>query len=312
MPNKAVSIAEASRLFDDRYFNPNATKDVFGFYPELPPILFSPDALENHSQKGHLLVYYQGIVDGRPLRLKELAERALSGGRNVTTELEDPFFLTKAQFGPDGNIHDTPYILPNDPLIIDGTVRSGWQLVSPDILSETRRTHAIQLVDVLVDYAMVECFDGSIPEESPLGVALARWNPEKCKGEGSCEYPCGSGDVGSERGIACDFLYTRHNPLKASQTLTAAMIPQMLLEPVQNAVYRYLLGVLSGRKLFVGGTSRTLSATTRGCLATFGVTDSAGGFIGEDRMDNGWKEENGSEKGNGWYSLGAVFSRMNW
>lgn len=295
--NTVVSIAEASRLFDDRYFNPNATKDVFGFHPELPPISFTPDVLESHSEKGHLLVCYHDIVDGRPFRLKEMAERALSGGRNMTVP-EDPFLLTKAQFDPDGNIHDTPYILPNDPTIFNGTVQPGWQLVSADIVPETRNTHAIQLIDKLVDYVAAECFGHDIPAGSLFGTALSRWNPEKGRCEGACEYPCGSANMGAEWGVACDLLYTKHNACQASLALMGSQMAQMLLEPVQNAVYRYLLGAMSGRKLFVHGTSRTLSATTRGRSVTFGVTDTAGGFISEEALDQRWS------------CLGAVFSRM--
>ncbi|NTW13461.1 MAG: hypothetical protein HGA31_00325 [Candidatus Moranbacteria bacterium] len=294
MANSGASLETAQRLFDDRYFSPSAAKDVFDITFELPRIPFSLDTLELHASQHGLLVYYHDRIGERPLRLAEMASGALSGGRN-TSDPGGPFFLNKGQFDPDGVILDDPYKLPNDPLVFSGTPRSGWQLVSSDILPQSRNKHMIELIDSLVEYVEAELFDGAIPPDSVFGEALLDWNPERETGR--CGSSCGRKN-GSERMAACNLLYGEGRVADATGLLASCRITNLLFEPFPNAVYRFLLSKETGDGMFRDGVSRTLTPTSRGKFVTFGMTSTFGGFLEEEGPNVGWS------------SLGVVFSRM--
>jgi len=42
-----VSLKEAAKRFDDRYFSPKVVRDMFGLEVGLPPIPFSPNCLKD-------------------------------------------------------------------------------------------------------------------------------------------------------------------------------------------------------------------------------------------------------------------------
>jgi|GEM_PF-1231759 len=286
-----VSLKEAAKRFDDRYFSPKVVRDMFGLEVGLPPIPFSPELLERLSDDCLLVCYHSG-ADGKPFRLNEMTSRALSGGRNVVSEIVDPFYLSKADFGPDGDVLDDPYKLPNDPLIRGGAPRGGWQLVSRTIAPWTKRKHLIETVDDFVKNTEKQYFGGSFPEGSALQIALSEWNPEGRQTR--CDSPCIRDD--SPRGMACRVLYAEGKSVEASRFLATCKIIGLVLEPLQNTVYRFLLSRGDANPLFAGVTSRTSTPTSHGMFATFGQSLSFGGYIGQESPEAGWSH------------LGSVFS----
>lgn len=298
---ETVSLREAAKLFDDRYFDPEAVYRVFGFRPEPPPIPFSRETLEIHAGLGHGLVCHYDMADGRPFRLADIVSRGLSGGRNREYGV-GWYPMYRGHFDNDGNVLDDPYKLPNDPLIASGTPRPGWQLVSPGILPETKHTQAVQLIDTLIGWIETRLYEGDIPKESPLGQALLSWDPDRLFDFQEYSYPCGKPARCSGRLAACNLLYAKRDMPAVLRFLAHRAMPNLLLEPVQNTVFRYLLGYGSDAiDLFVEQPySHSLSLGSRGKFVAFGVVSHTGGVLQEFSPDVGWS------------NLGAVFSRMGW
>lgn len=296
MHTEIISLKAAGAMFDDRYFNPNAVYDVFGFRPDPPPIPFSRETLETHARMGHLLVCHYDEVDGHPFRLADITARGLSGGRNHEYGV-GWYPMYKGYFDVNGGVIDDPYKLPNDPRIAAGTPRPGWQLVSSDILPETRKTQAVQLVDTLIDWIERSLYGGNIPKDSQLGKALLSWNPDRLFDYREYSYPCGKSARCSGRLAACNLLYEKHQSSDVLDFLAYRDVPTLLLEPVQNAVFRHLLGYGATAE---SSYSRSLSSSSRGKAVAFGVISHTGGVLVEFAPDVGWS------------NLGAVFSRMGW
>lgn len=268
-------------MFDDRFFNPKGVKSVFGFLPELPPIPFSHEVLESHAGLGHDLVCYHDTAEGSPLTLADMASRAFRGGRNRECAL-GWYPLDRGQFDTDGAVLDDIYKPARDPLVVSGTPRAGWQLVSPGLLENSTGKHMPELTDFLIGYVRRQCEFGSGEGAIAFDKAVSEW-------------------ADSGRKTVCDALYIEKKLSAAVMTLSSLSIVNMLFEPVQNTVYRFLLayGAVSDERDVMRpiGYSRSCSPGSRGKFMSFGVTR-CGGIL----------EEHGACES--WSCLGAVFSRM--
>ncbi|NTW15384.1 MAG: hypothetical protein HGA38_03365 [Candidatus Moranbacteria bacterium] len=201
----------------------------------------------------------------------------------MISEMADPFYLSKAEFGPNGEILDGLGKLPNDPYVSSGLPVSGWQLVSRDIDEATIGNHMIETVDHFIDRILLD-WEG-ISEESAFLAALAKWNPERKRTK--CDSPCGADD--SERGTACRLYYGSGNLIEASEYLSSCGIFGLVVEPLQNIVYRCLLDKDSHDPLRWSATMRTSTRTSfRGNFATFGRSKSSGCFIEQESPVSKW------------------------
>jgi len=209
-----------------------------------------------------------------------MAERAIrSIGSNVIEKDKDgnptKYLLSKNQFYDQGKIKSGTWF-SRETKVRKQTPELGWQFVSPNILPNSTGKNYIAQTEMLIENARSNFFDGNLPQE--YLEAEKEFKIEKSKIEEFIE---------------------NNNYVKASKTLSALKISQLLREPVQNVIFRYLVSFKKGKQLFtVGGYSWASSLSSGGNLLSFGNANATG--AGVSRI---WP-------GSSFDNLGAVSSRF--
>ncbi len=249
------SFTEAREIFKDRFYGPEEIERVFGFRPEhVPDIPFSREDMQRHEKLGHVLVYNPDrLPDGRPLTIEAMATAALAGGKNVlerdASGKPTKYLLYKEQFGENGEILNLAWFSV-DSTVLDATPRAGWQFVSPETVPETANKTASEQIDILIDIARRDFFDGPPPQA--FESAVAEWEAKKSEVENDVE------------------------------KFASMYSVSFLFEPVQNTVFRYLLmhGTFGDRPFTDGNYSRSGTLSSVGGLCCFGGAVSRGAYVG--------------------------------
>jgi len=141
------------------------------------------------------------------------------------------------------------------------TPKLGWQFVSPNILPDSTGKNYIAQTEMLIENARSNFFDGNLPQE--YLEAEKEFKIEKSK---------------------IEKFIKNSNYVKASKTLSALKISQLLREPVQNVIFRYLVSFKKGKQLFMDGEySWASSFSSDGFLLRFGGTYATGADVGRIR-----------------------------
>ena len=279
---QAQEIMEKNGL--EFFLGPDDIEQTFGFKLEakdIPAILFSEEEIERHQESGDMLVLNMDKTpDGIPLNIEEMAKRAIrSIGSNVIEKDKNgnptKYLLYKDQFYDQGKIKSGTWF-SGETEVRKQTPKLGWQFVSPNILPDSTGKNYIAQTEMLIENARSNFFDGNLPQE--YLEAEKEFKIEKSKIEEFIE---------------------NNNYVKASKTLSALKISQLLREPVQNVIFRYLVSFKKGKQLFTDGKySWASSFSSDGFLLSFGNANATG--AGVSRI---WP-------GSSFDNLGAVSSRF--
>ena len=279
---KALKIMEKNG--QEFFLGPDDIEATFGFKLEakdIPKIPFSQEEIERHQELGDMLVLnVNKTPDGIPLTIEEMIERAMKTiGSNVIERDKDSepikHLLYKGQFDEQGKLKSEAWF-SGEAEIKKQTPRLGWQFVSPNILSDSTDKNYLAQIEFLMENARTKFFNGTLPPEYQQ--AETQFQQEKAK---------------------IQQFIQNNNYGEASKVLSDLKISQLLREPMQNTLFRYLVAFKKGQQLFTDGKySWSNSSSTDGSLLFFGVAVAEGAFVG-------------------WYSptfsggsLGAVSSRF--
>ena len=150
-----VSLTEADTLFRKNFFGPEAIRETFGFTLDaIPAIPFSKQELQRAEKEGALLILQiDKLADGTPLTGEVVHQR-----------------FGKQQ---DGNkfLYDTDWYKDED-FFIKESPRSGWRLVTPELLPNSTSKNYYDQTQLLV--SEVEALDRGYVDD-----AVLEWSQKK-------------------------------------------------------------------------------------------------------------------------------------
>jgi len=261
------------------FLGPDDIEQTFGFKPEakdIPPILFSKEEIERHQKLGDMLVLnLDKTSDGIPLTIEEMAERAIKiiGSNVIEKDAEGnptKYLLYNDQFDENGKMKSEAWF-SGETEIKKQTPKAGWQFVSPDIITNFKTTDKngqpitetstskkyLPQTELLIENAKSNFFDGQFPPEYQ---------------EAEKEF--------HQKKPEIEKLIQESNYTEAAKSISALKILQLLREPVQNTIFRYLVSFKKGKQLFTDGKySWSSGVSSDGHLLYFGSADARGADV---------------------------------
>ena len=246
------------------FLGPRDLEQAFGFKLEakdIPELPFSQEEIERHRQLGDILILnLDKTPDGTPLTIEEMAGRAMQNGGNVIERdaAGNPtkYLLYKDQFDENGNLKSASW-LSNKTEIKKQTPKPGWQFVSPGILPDSTDKNYLAQTELLIENARSNFFDGNFPPE--YREAEEEFNQKKA---------------------FIEELIKSYNYVQAVKDLSALKISQLLREPMQNTILRYLVSFKKGQQLFTDRKySWSGSASTADNFLRFGDAGASGADV---------------------------------
>ena len=254
------------------FLGPPDIEAAFGFKLEakdIPKIPFSQEEIERHQELGDMLVLnLDKTPEGIPLTIEEMTEKAIKTiGSNVIERDKDDeptkYLLYKNQFDEQGKLKDEAWFSAQAE-IKKQTPRLGWQFVSPDILPDSTDKNYLAQTELLIENARIKFFNGTLSLEYQQ--AETQFQQEKDK---------------------VQQLIQNKNYIEASKILSNLKISQLLREPVQNTIFRYLMSYKKGKQLFADGKySWSDSVSSVGNVPFFGNAVATGADVNRDSPDD--------------------------
>ncbi len=282
----AEQIKNAKEILGEEFFiGPEDVEETFGFklnFKDIPQIPFSVEEIELHQKRGDMLVLnLDKTPDGELLTIEMMSTKAINvlGGNIIERDAKgDPnkYLLYTNQFDENGKVKSSAWF-SGEAEISKQTPKAGWQFVSPEILPPSISKDAISQIEVLMENAKSDFFSGKFPVEHA---------------EAEKEFQSKKDEIRR--------LMSENKYVESSKLISELKISQLLSEPVQNAIFRYLVSYKKGKQLFVDGKyMRSMcGASSDGGLLLFGDADSSGALV------------NGDDPDSSYVSLGAVSSRF--
>lgn len=236
---------------------------------DIPKLPFSKEDIENHQQLGDILILnLDKTPDGTPLTIEEMAQRAMQniGGNVIEKDASgnpSKYLLYKNQFDENGNLKSEAWF-SNEAEIKKQTPKLGWQFVSPNILSDSTNKNYLTQTELLIKNAKENFFNNNFP----------------------LEYEEAEEEFNQKRANIVE-LIKNSNYVEAVKSLSALKISQLLREPVQNTVLRYLVSFKKGKQLFIDEKySWSRGVSSAGDLLVFGFADGTGANVNRNKPDN--------------------------
>lgn len=157
----AEQIEIAREKLGDDFIGPDEVRAAFGGeveISEVPPIPFSPEALEKAKELGQMLVLrVDKAADGSPLTMFKihdiLNDRLEADGRGKVLRSKDDEWKMKSDF------------------YTKESAKVGWALVSKEVIPDSPSKNYLQQTETLVNYLQNEVFAGKpLPEEYQLAI----------------------------------------------------------------------------------------------------------------------------------------------
>ncbi len=253
------------------FLGPDDLGEAFGFKLEakdVPPIPFSREEIELHQKLGDMLVLnIDRTPEGLPLTIEEMAERAIKNiGSNViekdTEGNPTKYLLYNDQFDESGKIKSGAWFSGEDE-IRKQTPRVGWQFVSPNILPDSTNKNYLAQTELLIKNAKGKFFNNNFPLEYQN--AEEEFNQKKA---------------------AIAELVKNSKYVEVAKELSVLKISQLLREPLQNTILRYLVSFKKGKQLFTDGKySWSSGVSSGGFLLDFGLAAAYGADVFRSRPD---------------------------
>jgi len=270
-----TQLEQAGALFQENFLGPDALQKTFGFTLEIkniPFIPFSKQELKEAKERGDILIYNcTSTPEGKPLTLETMAR--LSGGNVPIKDKEgnDVYPLYIEQFNPDGSIYTGAWF-KNDPLILSATPETGWQIVSPDIITDSTSKNYINQTDFLINH-IKQSFTGQTFKKGSIEArAEEEWIKQK---------------------PIIQKLITENKTKEASEALSCLQVSSLFREPLGNTVFRYLVALKAINKRLFSDSRYSWSKTvvSDGFLAGFGYADRRGARVVRGDPGDGWANE---------------------
>ncbi|MDO9230976.1 MAG: AAA family ATPase [bacterium] len=275
-----ISIAQKimERGGKEFFLGPNDAEQTFGFKLEakdIPPLEIdgkplTREEIERHQKLGDKLVLnFDKTPDGIPLNIEEMAERALkvlgSDGNVIERDKDGKptkYLLYKDQFAENGKLKSGAWFF-GEAEIRKQTPKAGWQFVSPDILPNSTSKNYLAQTELLIENAKNNFFDGKFPPEYQ---------------EAEKEFQTKKPEI--------EELIKDNKYIEAVKAISTLKISNLLHEPVQNTIFRYLVSFKKGKQLFTDGKySWSICASSDGGFLSFGDADADGAHVRGSKPD---------------------------
>ncbi|MDO9230975.1 MAG: hypothetical protein Q7U36_00650 [bacterium] len=275
-----ISIAQEimERGGKEFFLGPNDAEQTFGFKLEaedIPPLEIdgkplTREEIERHQKLGDILVLnFDKTPDGTPLNIEEMAKRALkvlgSDGNVIERDKDGKptkYLLYKDQFDEKGELKSGVWF-SGEAEIRKQTPKAGWQFVSPNILPNSTNKNYLAQTELLIENAKNNFFDGKFPPEYQ---------------EAEKEFETKKPEI--------EELIKNNKYIEAVKAISALEISQLLREPIQNNIFRYLVSFKKGKQLFTDRKySWSNTASSDGIFLVFGGADADGALVDGRRPD---------------------------